>query len=69
MSTLWKPIADAPKDGTGVFLRSKHFVSDFMYRWSLPRERWEGVAPVGEFNVVWDLSTEEPTHFRLPLVL
>lgn len=69
MSTLWKPIADAPKDGTGVFLRSKHFVSDFMYRWSLTRERWEGATLVGGIPVVWDSSAEEPTHFRLPLVL
>jgi hypothetical protein len=61
----WQPIETAPRDGTEVYLRSKHFTSDFKMRWSAIGQRWETkpMPSAGDRIIFWACA-EEPTEWR-----
>lgn len=62
----WTPIADAPKDGSIIWLRSTFYEPAQPFSWDAGRGRWATrvFAAAAAYDAWWDEEAESPTHWR-----
>jgi len=67
MVEAWRDIAEAPRDGTLLRLKSPKYVPDDIFWWDRKAKRWATIlfAVARKVDGWWSEDEEQPTHFQL----